>query len=166
MEQNEMEKLLLAARGKLRLYAFSLTSDWEKAEDLLQETSLKVLNSASKFEDKGKFFSWARKIMYNTFANIAKREEYYRCIEQPDSTTLFRNSEQEELHIDTEIDIEEIYNAIDELPGNSSKVMQLLISGHRYMEIAVQMKIPVGTVKTRINVSRTILKHKLKDYLN
>ena len=166
MEQNEIEKLLLAARGRLRLYAFSLTSDWEKAEDLLQETSLKVLNGASKFEDKGKFFFWAREIMFNTFVNIAKREEYYQCVEQLDASTPFCNNTQEELHIDTEINIEEIYSAIDDLPGNSSKVMQLLVSGHKYIEIAMLMNIPIGTVKTRINISRTILKRKLKDYLN
>ena len=166
MEQSEMEKLLLAARGKLRLYAFSLTSDWERAEDLLQETSLRVLNAAGNFKDKGKFFSWAREIMLNAFLNNAKREEHYQCVEQLGHTTLFANSEQDDLYIDTDIDIEEIYNAIDELPGNSGKVMQLLVSGHKYMEIAVLMNIPIGTVKTRINISRTILKHKLKDYLN
>ena len=55
---------------------------------------------------------------------------------------------------------------IDELPGNAGKVMSLLISGHKYVEIAVRMEIPIGTVKTRINISRSILKHRLKDYLN
>jgi DNA-directed RNA polymerase specialized sigma24 family protein len=44
--------------------------------------------------------------------------------------------------------------------------MRLLIGGHKYVEISVIMNIPLGTVKTRINLSRAILKHKLKDYLN
>ena len=166
MEQSDIAKLMLASRGKLRLYAYSLTSDWEKSEDLLQETFLRVLSNAENFNDSGNFFSWARKIMLNAFLNNAKREEHYQCVEQLGHTTPFANSEQDDLYIDTDIDIEEIYNAIDELPGNSGKVMQLLVSGHKYMEIAVLMNIPIGTVKTRINISRTILKHKLKDYLN
>ena len=45
-------------------------------------------------------------------------------------------------------------------------MMHLLISGHKYVEIAVGMKILIGTVKTRINISRSILKQRLKDYLN
>lgn len=44
--------------------------------------------------------------------------------------------------------------------------MRLLISGHKYVEIAVRMEIPIGTVKSRINNSRSILKQRLKDYLN
>ena len=44
--------------------------------------------------------------------------------------------------------------------------MRLLISGHKCVEIAVRMEIPIGTVKTRIYVSRSILKLSLKDYLN
>ena len=55
---------------------------------------------------------------------------------------------------------------IDELPGNAGKVMRLLISGYKSVEIAVRMGIPIGTVKTRIYVSRSILKQSLKDYLN
>ena len=55
---------------------------------------------------------------------------------------------------------------IGELPGNAGKVMRLPISGHKYVEIAVRMEIPIGTVKTRINISRSILKQRLKDYLN
>ena len=63
-------------------------------------------------------------------------------------------------------EVDDIYCAIDELPGNAGKVMRLLISGHKYVEIAVRMEIPIGTVKTRINISRSILKQRLKDYLN
>ena len=55
---------------------------------------------------------------------------------------------------------------IDELPDNAGKVMRLLISGHKYIEIAVRIGIPMGTVKTRINISRSILRQRLKDYLN
>ena len=166
MEQSEMEKLLLAARGKLRLYAYSLTSDWEKSEDLLQETFLRVLSNAENFNDSGNFFSWARKIMHNAYINIAKREERYLFVEQIDGTAPQAGTEKEELYFDTEVEIEEIHNAIDELPGNAGKVMKLYISGHKYLEISVIMNIPIGTVKTRINVSRAILKRKLKDYLN
>ena len=63
-------------------------------------------------------------------------------------------------------EVDDIYCAIDELPGNAGKVMRLLFSGHKYVEIAVRMEIPIGTVKTRINISRSILKQRLKDYLN
>ena len=48
---------------------------------------------------------------------------------------------------------------------NASKVMHLYIIGHKYVEIATSLKIPIGTVKARINRARIILKEQLKDYL-
>ena len=60
----------------------------------------------------------------------------------------------------------DIYNAIDNLPGNASKVMHMYIVGHKYIEIAAHLQMPIGTVKTRISQARIILKEQLKDYLN
>ena len=104
--------------------------------------------------------SWAHVIMHNAFINNCRREE--QCLAAEDSlySTTFTTKD------DTKIEVDDIYCAIDGLPGNSGKVMRLLVSGHKYVKIAVRMEIPIGTVKTRINLSRTILKKKLKDYLN
>ena len=44
--------------------------------------------------------------------------------------------------------------------------MTMLIHGHKYNEIAFVMNVPIGTVKSRINYSRVVLKEILKDYIN
>jgi len=67
---------------------------------------------------------------------------------------------------DCEICVNEIYNAIDDLPENYGTLIRLLIKGHKYVDISLITKIPLGTVKTHIHISRRILKEKLKDYLN
>ena len=82
-------------------------------------------------------------------------QKYILSFEQPNNCAIIAL-----LHLKQEIVF------IGELPGNAGKVMRLLISGHKYVEIAVRMEIPIGTVKTRINISRSILKLRLKDYLN
>ena len=162
MEKREIEKLLLAAMGELHQFAYKLTRDYDRANDLLQETFLRVLYNSDKFENKGKFMSWAFVIMRHAFLNNCKHEE--QCIAAVESLhpTIF--TAKDESSSGTEVD--DIYCAIDELPGNTGKVMRLLISGHKYVEISVRMEIPIGTVKTRINISRAILKERLKDYLN
>ena len=106
--------------------------------------------------------SWAFVIMRHAFLNNCKREEQYIAAGESLHSTAFTTKD--ESASGTEVD--DIYCAIDELPGNAGKVMRLLISGHKYVEIAVRMEIPIGTVKTRINISRSILKQRLKDYLN
>ena len=71
MEITEITKLLLESREKLHKYACSLTWDWQSADDLMQETAIRVLHNAGKYtlRDGGGFYSWARKIMYRTFIN-------------------------------------------------------------------------------------------------
>ena len=163
MEKRELEKLLLAAMGRLYQYAYKLTRDYDRANDLLQETFLKVLYNAEKFKDNGKFMSWTYAIMHNAFINNCKHEEQCDAIAEESlyPTTFTAKGESA-----SGMEVEDIYCAIDELPGSSGKVMRLLVSGHKYVEIAVKMEIPIGTVKTRINISRAILKQRLKDYLN
>ena len=163
MEKRELEKLLLAAMGRLYRYAYKLTRDYDRANDLLQETFLKVLYNAEKFKDNGKFMSWTYAIMHNAFINNCKHEEQCDAIAEESlyPTTFTAKGESA-----SGMEVDDIYCAIDELPGSSGKVMRLLVSGHKYVEIAVKMEIPIGTVKTRINISRAILKQRLKDYLN
>ena len=59
----------------------------------------------------------------------------------------------------------DICNAVNRLPDGRRETMRLLIHGHKYNEIAFVMDIPIGTVKSRINCSRIILKEVLKDYM-
>ena len=162
MEKREVEKLLLAATGRLYKFAYKLTHDYDRANDLLQETFLRVLYNAEKFKDDGKFMSWAFVIMRHAFLNNCKHEEQYIAAEESLYSTAFTTNDESA----SGTEVEDFYCAIDELPGNAGKVMRLLISGHKYVEIAVRMEIPIGTVKTRINISRSILKQRLKDYLN
>ena len=162
MEITEIAELLIISQRKLQKYAQHLTRDSDRADDLLQETFIRILSNANKFENEGKFICWALKIMHNTFINNARHEERCQTVEELLYSTPLKNRS----YCDSNAEINEIYNAIDNLPGNASKVMRLFISGHKYIEISVIMNIPLGTVKTRINHSRAILKKKLKDYLN
>ena len=166
MEKCEIEKLLLAAEGKLRKYAYGFTHDWDSAEDLVQETSLRILYNADKFDNDGKFLAWAYAIMHNAFMNNCIRDNRNKEIGIALYTDECAKDSRNVHNYDIEVETDEIHNAIDRLPENAPQVMNLFISGHKYVEISVMMKIPLGTVKTRISMSRAILKEQLKDYLN
>ena len=166
METSEIIKLLFESQEKLRKYAHKLTFDCEMADDLIQETWVKVICNANKYKEDGKFIGWAHTIMHNAFINNIKREDQYCAFECEQATTPFANKEASNRDSDNIAEIKDIYNAIDNLPSNYAKVMRLFISGHKYVEISVIMNSPLGTVKTRINQSRAILKKELKDYLN
>ena len=161
MERNYTEELLLALQSKLWEYAYSLTWERNRADDLLQETFTRALCGAGSFNgNTQQFHNWARTIMHHAFVNSAKKEQNTFIINDTPHATPFTNKDSDE-----SLQIDEIYSAIDNLPGNTSRVMRLLISGHKYGEISVIMEIPLGTVKTRISQARAILKEQLKDYI-
>ena len=165
MERNYTEELLLALQGELWNYAYSLTWERNRADDLLQETFTRALCNAGSFDGNNQqFSSWTHTIMHHTFINSIKKEEYADSVHFGDSP--FANKDLERRRSDERLITSDIYSAIDNLPGNTSKVMRLLVSGHKYGEISVIMKIPLGTVKTRISQARAILKEQLKDYLS
>lgn len=166
MEKNEVADLFIAARGKLYQYAHRLTLDFDRAEDLLQETAFKVLNNAQSLKNNDCFLKWARKIMLNTFISYSNHEERHQSVDDFAKLLPFTSRDLYALDCDCEISIEDIYNAIDDLPGNNGKLIRLLIKGHKYLDISIITELPLGTVKTRIHISRELLKEKLKDYLN
>lgn len=162
MEREITEKLLMALQGKLWGYAYKLTWDRDRADDLLQETFIRALCNADSFDgENDKFTKWTYKIMRNAFINIAKKE---------DRPWLIDEELDEEMgnyccfHCD-DIEVKEIYNAVENLPCKERKVIRLYMVGHKYVEIAADLKIPIGTVKTRISQARIILKEQLKDYM-
>ena len=163
VEKSDINEKLLAMERELFMYAKALTHEENRAEDLLQETNLKILISHESFKGGSKFRNWAKKIMLNSFLNNIKHEEKVCVVED------YNNYYHDMMYMPERSDIanetHDIYYAIDKLPDDWSKMMRLLMSGHKYDEIASKLNIPVGTVKSRIFNSREILKKQLKEYL-
>ena len=172
MNTTQIAKLLLAHREALHKYACSLTWDWHKADDLVQDTAVKILLNADKYNPMpgSSFFSWACLVMRRIFLNNLKYEQHQLPMSQlafePDDAEPFANKYFTSRAGDATINVSDIYRLIDNLPGDTSKVMHLYIVGYKYVEIAHELEIPLGTVKTHIRLSREILKRLLKDYLD
>ena len=166
MEKEHTHELLLALQSKLWCYAYSLTWDRYRADDLLQETSIRMLCNAGSFNGCSRQFAkWAHTIMHNTFLNSIRNEEIVCFVEDQAFAIPFVADNVQVQSCDERPHINDIYNAIDRLPGNAGKIMRMYIVGHQYVEIATHLQIPIGTVKTRISQARAILKEQLKDYL-
>ena len=74
MKKNvQFENELMALQGNMRNFAFSLILNHEDAEDLLQDTTLKVLDNRDKFTDNINFKGWVLTVMKNIFINNYRR---------------------------------------------------------------------------------------------
>lgn len=168
MTQLQFHTALLGQQERLLFYAMSLTSDTDNAHDLLQETFLKALIYSDKFTQNTNFKAWVCTIMKNTFIN-----NYRRNMNTKNTFDIANN----EFHLKIENDKgypspESIYNSkeiikcIDALEDEYKIPFNMFIEGFKYKEIAEELNLPLGTVKSRIFFTRKKLEKSLKEYIH
>ena len=152
-----------------------MTRDSQKAEDLLQETLFKAYKNFAQFSLNTNFRAWIFKIMVNTYIT-----GYRKMNKQPQTLSyndleefyLYQKSESPEDYITENGDTisgeyfhDEVQEALNKLPYYFRLVVLLYdIEGFSYQEISRIVNIPVGTVMSRLNRGRTLLRTKLQRY--
>lgn len=166
MKQNQFEKDLVALQNNMRNFAFSLTLNRDDAEDLLQETTLKVLDNQEKFTNNVNFKGWVLTIMKNIFINnyrkIVRNQTVFDRTDDLHHLNLSQNSGFESP--DGAYSVGEIRNSINSFSDEYRIPFSMHIQGFKYEEIAQKMNLPIGTVKSRIFLARKKLQEQLKDY--
>jgi RNA polymerase sigma-70 factor (ECF subfamily) len=165
--KNEFKNRLLSVQRSLLAFALKLTSDVDAANDLVQDTTLKALNNADKFVANDNFRGWIFTIMRNTFLNNCRSRRVAgfspeESVELPDSS-LF-NLESEAPGPDSSYAVREINAIILDLPEGQRRSFTLFLQGYKYEEIAHQMNVPLGLVKSQIFRTRRRLRTLLRDY--
>lgn len=164
METTKFRKELLEVQSELQRFAYKLTNDKDDANDLLQETSLKALANSDKFVAGTNFKGWILTIMRNLFINNYRkllREQTY--VDTSDNLFLLNQiTESEEHVVENDYDVKEIKKAINSLSEEIRVPFIMHVSGFKYREIAEKLNLPLGTVKSRIFLSRHILQKNLK----
>lgn len=166
MTQQEFTQSISLHAPSLRSHALNFTKDPEDANDLLQETLLKATRFVSKFEDGTNLKGWLFVIMKNTFLNNYKKNQKTRDrIVQEDEVTsanLFYSATSNGSV--GNFALQDINLALSKLPERYSVPFIRYFEGYKYHEIADEMNIPLGTVKTYIHEARIHLKKYLKQY--
>jgi RNA polymerase sigma factor (sigma-70 family) len=150
----------------LRMYALQFTRNMEEANDLVQETMLKAITYYQKFREGTNLKGWLYTIMKNTFINNYRRTtKINKVITQGDeiSQTNLTLSATHNLG-ESKFIMTDIQNALDNLKVDYRIPFDMYFTGYKYHEIADQLEIPIGTVKTRIHIARKQLKEQLSDY--
>ncbi len=157
---------LLNVQADLRNFAFKLTADYEDANDLLQETTLKALDNEDKYTDETNFRGWMYTIMRNLFIN-----NYRKTVR--DQTYVDRTDNQYYLNSGVDVegdstegayDAKEMRRIVNSLPKEYRLPFSMFVAGFKYREIAERLHLPLGTVKSRIFFSRQKLQEALKDF--
>ena len=166
--RDNFEEELLKIQKILHQFAYKLTGNYDKANDLMQDTILKALVNREKYVADNNFKGWVVTIMRNIFYNNYNKDSRITLFEEQNNETYSINIPNESrLGIeDGNFTLKEINQAIASFPLGYSIPLAMYLTGYRYDEIARSMHIPLGTVKSRIYYTRKKLQILLKDYRN
>ncbi len=166
MENITLSNEICSHRSCLESFALKFTNDIEDANDLVQDTIIKAIRYHNLYKQGTNLRGWLYTIMRNTFINDyrkgAKRNAIMETSEDLSSYQL-RGSATTNLG-ENKFVMEDIHKALDRLQPDYSKPFLRYFEGYKYHEIAEELHIPIGTVKTRIHMARQILKAQLKMY--
>lgn len=152
----------------LRPFAINLTQDSEAANDLIQETMYRALTNREKFREGTNLKAWLYTIMKNIFINGYRRRAKHKTIIDTTDNLYFLNSTHSKAitlnQSEANFMMEDITQAISGLSDDYRVPFMLHYKGYKYQEIAEDLQLPLGTVKSRIFFARKELKDQLKIY--
>lgn len=161
------EQDLLSLQANMYSFALSLTADTTKAEDLMQDTTLKVLVNKKKYRENTNFKGWVFTVMRNLFINDYHRTVRTRDIFDSNTDIAYLGTHQDSEGMsapDRALTLSEINQAIGSLVDEYRDPFSMYLAGFKYKEIADQMNLPIGTVKSRIFFARKKLQESLHEY--
>jgi RNA polymerase sigma-70 factor (ECF subfamily) len=157
-------ELFRAFAPRLKAYVMRAGADGRMAEDVVQEAMIAVWRKADSFNpEKASVSTWIFTIVRN------KRIDYLRREARPDlKPSDFLHLENDQTHADDEIDDQQTGDSIQEalagLPLEQAQVLELAyFEDKSHREIAEQLNLPLGTVKSRIRLALARMKGSISD---
>jgi RNA polymerase sigma factor (sigma-70 family) len=151
------DRELVAMLPRLRRFAFSLSRNGTDADDLTQATVERALRSRAQWQDGTRLDSWLYRIMRNLWVDIGRSRSRRAKVEAPEDEAQ-RLGEDPREAIEASIELQRMTAAMQRLPEEQREVVSLiLIAGFGYRETAEVLKVPIGTVSSRLVRGRTAL---------
>jgi len=163
----EFNNNLIGMKSNLQRFAMSLTSERDTALDLVQDTYLKAITYKDKFVDYTNLKAWVFTIIKNTFINNYRRNIKENTIIDGTQDLYYINQPLDKGSVSPESNYAEgeIEKAIDSLEEEFRVPFRMHLEGFKYQEIADELGLKIGTVKSRIFFTRQKLMLKLQDYV-
>jgi RNA polymerase sigma-70 factor (ECF subfamily) len=150
----ELRDALLAAVPSLRAFAISLTNDFNRADDLVQDTLVRALAHIDRFERGTNLNAWLFTILRNLFHSEYRKRR--REVDDPEGTYAGRLKAHPEQQ--SHLDFEDFRGALAKLPPDQREALLLVgAEGMSYEDAAAICQVAVGTIKSRVNRARARL---------
>jgi RNA polymerase sigma-70 factor, ECF subfamily len=163
MTAMEFNTKLSVLASILHSFAYNLTKNSEDAKDLYQETAFRALANRDKFQPDTNFKAWMFTIMKNIFINNYRKRIKSNTVLDNTDNQFYLNSATHAAPNSAEggIMLKEL-NGLVEILDDTVRVPFLMhFDGFKYQEIADELRLPLGTVKSRIFFARKELKERI-----
>jgi RNA polymerase sigma-70 factor (ECF subfamily) len=163
MSEIEFYNRLLDLEQSLEKFAYSLTQRKTDAKDLVQDTFLKGLLNRDKFVNNENFKAWIFTIMKNTFINDYRRSFRQNTCNGEIEDSFFINQAKSSGSDDPDsaYSFLEMAQIVERLNDKFRIPFKMHFHGYKYKEIADALNLNIGTVKSRIFLSRKQLMSRL-----
>ena len=176
-DEAAFKELVRRYQNQITNYVYRMLDDYDRAVDLAQETFLRVYTSAERYQATYSFSTYIYRIAHNLAISELRQRKRRKLMQFP---MFFSDKDNDEVEIEIEDQRqvladdsmivaeqrEAVSRAIASLPEKYRAALVLCdIEEKSYEEISEVLDLPVGTVKSRINRARNLLKDKLKDYI-
>jgi RNA polymerase sigma-70 factor (ECF subfamily) len=166
---------ILIIRHKQRIFSFILSKvlDREVAEDIFQDTFIKVINTLKKgaYNEEGKFLPWVMRIAHNLIIDHFRRNKRLPKFNNTDDFDIFDVLSDDMLSVENQIIksqiLEDVRNLIEELPEDQKEVLLMrMYRDMSFKEIAENTDVSINTALGRmryalINLRKLIEKHNI-----
>lgn len=163
MTSMEFNSKLSGLATLLHSFAYNLTKNMEDAKDLYQETAYRALFNRDKFQPGTNFKAWMFTIMKNIFINNYRKKVKANTILDTTDNQYYLNSGNHSTANAAEggIMLKELNAMVSSLDDSIRVPFVMHFEGFKYQEIADELQLPLGTVKSRIFFARKELKEKI-----
>lgn len=168
MDAQTFARLIAEAGDKAYNFAFRLAGNEPDARELVQEACVRAFEHSGSYDSTRPFDSWLMRILHNVFLDAMRRHSHSRTysLDAPtpieDETwadLLPENSPQPVEELARQESLDTLQFALARLPtAYRAAVVLCDIEQMSYEEISGIMRIPVGTVRSRIHQGRLLLK--------
>ena len=173
-DQNSLEILIQRHKSRIFSYILLIVKNQELAEDIFQETFIKVIRSLKrgKYIENGKFVSWVLRISHNLIIDHFRREKLKGTVSNDSFDVDIFNSQKfaedtiEDKIVNAQI-LSEVKDLIQELPDDQQQVIYMRhYMGLSFKEISEQTDVSINTALGRmryalINLRKLIEKKNL-----
>lgn len=172
--QSSIEILIRRHQKRVYSYIFLLVKKQDVAEDIFQETFIKVIKSLKegKYVDTNRFSSWAMRIAHNLIIDHFRREKQSKMLSKDAyEVDILNHPRYSDKTVEEEIVFEQILTdvraLIEQLPEDQREVILLRhYSDLSYKEIAEQTNVSINTALGRmryaiINIRKIMVENKM-----